>query len=537
MRRVCALAAIVVASGGTAHAYEFWLRAQTIGQAYELRDYRLVGPDLFLARRRFTQTLALRIFDVGDLAAHRRRAHLPERGLRVSWHSYLRVDHDFGEYTAGRLVLPGAVPAPRDALDVIPELGASVAKLDLLYAYAEFAGLADDRVTLQLGRVSADDGWGTTAFDGGQARVELPAPVAVTASAGLRVRASSLFGVAAYELDGTSGAGCREYVEGPTPGSGSWQLIDRNRAITGSKLASDYAFCPQRDVRQPTVGVAIATSRTRDFGAELGYRRTWSDTVGLIGRVDRLTYPDTGLYPNDFGQAPATGVDEERVFARVHARFVHAGVELAPFADARYSILHAALDRADVGVRVRRGDHVVEPIVAYFYPTFDGDSIFNAFSLEPTLDARVGYRYAPVRGWRANASGWLRRYAHEDTTTALAGGGDAGVERALGGGWRGRVDALYDDGYGGRRAGATAEGSWRGHDRELYLRARTIVLGVREDQRANRDFVTSSTVLSTTWRVADRAAVHGIVEVDYDRIHALQTRAIAVLDLAFEPEP
>ncbi len=113
----------------TAHAYEFWLRAQTIGQAYQLRDYRLLGPDLFLGRRRITQTLALRITDVGDLAAARRLARLPQHGLRISWQSYLRIDHDFGDYTAGSITLAG--PLRRDAIDVIPELAESVAGLDL----------------------------------------------------------------------------------------------------------------------------------------------------------------------------------------------------------------------------------------------------------------------------------------------------------------------------------------------------------------------------------------------------------------------
>ena len=94
VRRAVALAVLLAAS--PAHAYEFWLRAETIGQAYQLREYRLVGPDLFLGRRRVTQMLALRITDIGDLAHDRRVSHLPERGLRISWMSYIRIDHDFG---------------------------------------------------------------------------------------------------------------------------------------------------------------------------------------------------------------------------------------------------------------------------------------------------------------------------------------------------------------------------------------------------------------------------------------------------------
>src|SRR5688500_20199544 len=98
MLRGCVAALVLVASVAPAHGYEFWLRSQTIGQAYQLREYRLVGPDLFLGRRRYTQTLALRIWDIGDLARDRRVARLPAGGVHIAWHSFLRVDHDFGSY-------------------------------------------------------------------------------------------------------------------------------------------------------------------------------------------------------------------------------------------------------------------------------------------------------------------------------------------------------------------------------------------------------------------------------------------------------
>jgi hypothetical protein len=540
MLRACAVAVVLAAGAAPAHGYEFWLRARTIGQAYQLRDYRLIGPDLFLGRRRYTETLALRIWDVGDLAAARRQAHLPERGLRITWQSYLRIDHDFGDYTGGRMTLPLSVPVRRDALDVIPELGESVASLELLYGYVELAGLADDRLTLQLGRVLADDGWGTTGIDGGAARFEVPrAPLAVSASAGLRVRAGSPLGLPAYELDGTSGAACQEYVEGPTPGSGAWKLIDRSRAITNHRLASDYESCPQRDALQPTVGFSVATARVRGFGAELGYRRTWSRTAGLIGPVDRLDYPDLGLYPNDFGQAPASGVDEERLWARAHGELRTRGFTVAPYADVRYSLLHAAIDRADAGVRVQRGAHTLEPSIEYFYPTFDGDSIFNVFSLEPTTDLRLGYELAGVITIRA--SSWLRAYHHQAGTSSVAGGVDAGIDHAFGPRWRARVDALWDDGYGGRRLGASAQAAWH-PTAGFWLRGRAITLAVaRDDQgaaaHAHPRYVTSSTVFSTSWRLSDGIALHTILEADYDALHEGQYRAIGMFDFAFAPEP
>jgi hypothetical protein len=531
MLRGCIAAVVLAVSATPAHAYEFWLRAHTIGQAYQLRDYRLVGPDLFQGRRRYTQTLALRIWDVGDLAAARRRARLPERGLRISWQSYLRVDHDFGSYTAGRIRLTPALR--RDAIDVIPELADSVAGLDLMYGYLELAGIGDDRATVRIGRVLADEGWGAAGIDGGSVRVELPPPLAVTAAGGLRVRASSPLGVSAYELDGTSGAGCREYVEGATPGAGAWRLIDRDRAIRNTRLASDFEYCPQRERAQPTVGVTLATSRLRRFGAEVGYRRTWSSTVGIIGDVERFTFTDVGLYPDESGQAPGSGVNEERVHARVHGELSAAGLALRPFGNARFSLLHGVLDRADAGVRVERGRHAVEPAVEYFYPTFDGDSIWNAFSLEPTTDARLGYRYDG--GVRATANAWLRRYAGGEGAGSISGGLDASIERPLTPRWRVRADALWDDGYGGRRAGGSGEAAWQRRDRQLWVRGRMIVLGVAPDDRAR--YVDTSAVLSTTWRIADAVAIHAIAEADLDAHHDLHTRAIAVLDLAFMPEP
>jgi hypothetical protein len=353
------------------------------------------------------------------------------------------------------------------------------------------------------------------------------------------VRASSPLGVTSYELDGTSGAGCREYVAGPTPGTGSWQLIDRNRDVTNNRLSSDYEYCPQRDVAQPTVGFAVATSRIHGFGAELGYRRTWSDTVGLIGPAQGIDQAPAPLYPSEYGQAPATGVDEERIYARAHGNFDAGPLRVMPYLDTRFSLVHAVFDRADAGVRLRSGDHVLEPAVEYFFPTFDGDSIFNAFSLEPTTDVRLGYAYAPAaRTWRATADAWLRHYSHEDGLPTFAGGADAGVERAITAGLRARVDGLWDDGWGGRRVGGSGEIGWRNDLRTFWLRGRAIVLGVREDEGSlGRHYVTSSTVMSMTYRVADTVAVHAIAEADNDAIHELQTRVIGVLDLAFLPEP
>ncbi len=528
-RGACIGIAAIALAATPAHAYEFWLRADTIGQAYQLRDFQLVGPDLIFGRRLVTQTLALRITDIGDLSLHRRISHLPERGLRISWQSYIRVDHDFGNYSNGQIVLPG--PVVRDALDVIPELADDITGIELMYGYLTLEGLLDDQLTVNVGRVLVDDGWGTTAIDGAAAHYDLPVPIEVSASAGLRVRANSPLGVSAYELDGTSGAGCQAYVAGPTPGTGTWQLIDRNRTIENLPFSSDYAYCPQRDVDQPSIGVTLATHGTHGFSAEVGYRRTWSDSAAI--------------YPDEIGQTPSTGLDEERVFARAHGDFtLPNGMTIEPYGDLRYSILNAVFDRADAGVRLKSGGSTIEPAVEYFYPTFDGDSIFNAFSIQPTTDVRLGYTYDAKGPWRATADAWLRKYSNIDGTIPnYAGGGEAGIQRVLGVAWRGSIDALADGGYGGRRVGGTATAAWK-PTQLFWLRGRFIVLDVEEDATAGNPvggigaphYVTSSANVSSTYRVAEWAAVHVIGEADRDAIYGTQTRVIAVLDLAFKPE-
>ena len=120
-------------------------------------------------------------------------------------------------------------------------------------------------------------------------------------------------------------------------------------------------------------------------------------------------------------------------------------------------------------------------------------------------------------------------------------GFDAGIDHPFGPRWRVRVDALWDDGYGGRRVGGSAEVGWRAAP-TLWLRGRVITLAVARDDpgagtSAHPRYVTSSSVASATWRLADGVALHTIVETDDDAIHKLQYRAIGMFDFAFAPEP
>ncbi len=530
-----AVAAVVVtgASGG-AHAYEYELRARTIAQGYQLRAFRLGRADVWLSRRRFTQTLALEIWDVGDLTRRRRARGGRAAGPRIYISTYVRLEHDFGDWTMGTLTDP-RFAEPIDAIDGIPELASSSLALDLLYGYLAIDGLLDGALDLRVGRQIALDPLDSWALDGATARLRTPGPVAIELGAGLRVRDASPAGAAVFELDGTTGADCREYVEGATPGSGTWQIIDRSRVPGASTLGADLDFCPQRAQLMPTFGVAVETDRLRRVHARLSYRRSMSPTVGLIGAVDRLDQPDLGLYPDEVGQAPAWGTDEERVALTGEGRLRAGGLELRPWAGARFSLLHGVVDDAMLGVRIRRGGHALEPELSRHVPTFDGDSIWNVFAVEPSTDARLGWSYQQG-AWHGQATGWVRRYEPEDA--AWAGGATVAVERRAAR-TSVRLDALVDDGWGGRRTGGSLAIRWR-RARGALWRARAGVIDVHlgddPSSRADLDAVHGTLEVGGTWEVVDGVAVHGVAEATASRLVPGQLRLLGVVDLAFVPE-
>jgi hypothetical protein len=532
-----AAVAAVIAAGepATARAYEYEVLARTLAQGYQLRGFRAGGDDVWLSRRRFTQTLSLVVWDIGELAARRRAAgRRVSDGPRISMTSYLRLDHDFGDWTLGTLRDP-RFAEPIDALDAIPELASSTLALDLLYGYLAIDGLWDGAVDVRLGRQVALDPLDSWAMDGAVVRARAPGPVAFEVGAGLRVRDASPAGAAVFELDGTAGADCREYVEGAAPGEGTWQIIDRSRVPGDATLGADLDFCPQREVMMPTVGLAVETDGLRRVHARLAYRRSMSPTVGVIGEVDRLDTPDLGLYPDEVGQAPAWGVDEEHVSASAAGRLRGGGIEARPWAGARLSLLHGVVDDAMVGVELRRGAHAVTPEVSRHVPTFDGDSVWNVFAVEPSTDLRLGWRWGRG-GWRTHATTWARRY--EPDEAAWAGGVAAGVERrtarvAV------RADAVADDGWGGRRLGGSVTARWQ-RSRGSLWRARAGAVDVRlpddPTSRAALDATHATLELGGTWAVVDGVGLHVLAEGTASRLAPGQLRALVVVDLAFVPE-
>ncbi len=545
--RIAAVApALVVAMGvlaGSAEAYEFAINARTIGQARALDSLRILGPSQRLSRRRITQSLQLHLWDLtGRLDGRSLYGAKPRAGANLYFTSYVRVDQDFGSFSSGQLQLGGRT---QDALDVIPELQRNVLQLDVLYAYAGAEGLLGGRVDVYLGRLLEVQSLDWFSLDGLKIDTHLPSHIGVSVFGGLRVRENSPLGSDSFALDGTSSALCEEYVEGALPGSGAWRPIDGLPFRDNSPFLSDSEVCPQRNVSMPTVGASIFLDGVASLQGQLSYRRTQSRSVGLIGEPDRLDFEDVGLYPNEAGQTPSWGVNEEVLALSVRAPVdLSEKVQLVPYAAARYSLLHGLINEAHLGTKLTRNAHSLESEFFYSVPTFDGDSIFNVFSTEPYSDLRTTWEFSPKDSlWSGYLRGWGRRFHGEGSqlsaepaaSTEYAGGTQVGGQyqwqrdRIL------RVDGFHEDGYGGLRSGGYARLRWQWTQKTRFS-ARMSGIYVDDDRRSDLYGVNWGTQLGTSYQVHKGVNTSIRLEQNSNRLHTFQLAIFAFVDLAFEPE-
>lgn len=580
----------------TALAYEYSLRVATLGQSYQLRGFWPSSGNRFWSRARVTQAIDLTVRDLGGFAPARRLALHPgvyqyaDAGPQVSLHLQLRLDHDFGTWTFETLRPAGRA---RDALDLLPELSASALALQVLAGYVRYSGWWQGRGVLDVGRQGHSDGFEWFAIDGATLTAAPTRGLDLAVTAGWRVRAASPLGWAGWELDGTSGAGCMEYVEGATPGTGVWQLIVRDTMVRNRRLVSDLLLCPEREQAQPTLATTAAFARG-PFTASVGYRRTMSPTVGLIGAVDRYPARDEGLFPNEAGQAPGWAVNQEVVWWHANAQARPAGTLVRGFVDGRANLVARRLDRGLVGVVAQRRRQQWEASADYTLPVFDADSLFAIFAVDPALHWRVAHVFtaAPTTrlpgsnlgglralGWSGRMGGvqttqpltlrselWLRQFVQFtglDATTVTAAdasasataagrngsaasyGGSLAVTRGMTPRLAVRASLLGDGGYGGRRFAATTDVMYAaGNDLNLLARSVTLVQG-RDALVAGPtgvagplqpSAVTQSLVANAMWRPSDFVGLASQVEWYGGGATGNEVRGFLQLSLGFVPE-
>jgi hypothetical protein len=346
-----------------AHAYEAAVSATVDAQIYQVTSP--YGAPV-VGRRRFTETLGLRVVDIQG-------PHDP-RGPDLSAVMRLRLDADLGQDDAER------DPSRGDRF--VP--GLAQAPLDLMMAYVEGRNYFGGPVGFRLGRQYVVDALGWWSFDGGLVRVTTPAYVAFEAFGGFEQRGGlSMLSTSRFEGDGVF-RGDRRGMDG--------NLFPAY--LSESKLAPAYGF-------------AVASSGLRFLDTRLTYRKVVNRDTVLIS-----PFPDAN---GNFSRTSGDRVSSERVGLAGTATANDLGTlqgnvvydaYTQKLTDYGLSADFRGIDSIDLGVDG-----------GYFLPTFDGDSIFNWFSHFGTTTLTARARWDASRRISFGGSGGVRRFSTEGANT------------------------------------------------------------------------------------------------------------------------
>lgn len=423
------------------------------GYSVPLRDGRRIR------RRRIVEELRLSLWNVlpgsGDPYYD---------GPRVSGELTLRLDTDLAIGSAEDASLPGLEPLDAQAL---------VAKIDAV-------GLLKDTLDVSAGRQIRVDSLGFFAFDGALMRLRPPVPVEITAYLGYEVRASSLWGFDALELDGTDSSGRRGVDDG-----GPGQALAGRRGMMGAELSAgrigDWEI--------------FAAARTIGLG-----RRLADSRVGGGG---------------SWGGAPV----------RLYGAAVYSTL-LGTLTEADVTASWTVASKVTLGAEYHR-----------FRPVFEGDSIFNVFDVTPRNDVGARIDLVITENLRTAAWGYVRvndALAAEDGASWHA---DVGVGGGWGSTWRSGSEMMtlrlsVDRQWGEMRTGGEW-GVWRDFLSRERLRVGLRVSAWHIDDEFSELFSGNFAgyVASVRYRLDHRVEVIGELEHYAGGGHDSRVYAMAVLNV------
>lgn len=471
--------AVVAFRAPSARAYD-----AAVDATFDAQLYQVTSPfgDPVVRRRRFTETLSLRVADLQG-------AHEPG-GPSLGAVARLRLDTDLGQDPRERDVnapdrfVPGLADMP----------------LDVMMAYVEGRNYAKGHVGFRLGRQYVVDALGWWSFDGGLVRLTTPAYLSVEAYGGSEQRGGlPMVSTSRFEADGVM----RGSRHGMTPEL--WPAY-----LSESKLAPAYGF-------------AIASAGLDWLDTRLTYRK-------VVNRDAVLVSPFANAN-GDFATTSGDRTSSERVGWAAVATAAGLGSARGAFVydayAARPTEWAASLDvtaapALDVGVDAE-----------YFLPTFDGDSIFNWFSHLGTTTLEGRARWNATRRIAVSGTGGIRTFAAEGAGTLVD------VLAAIDGTYRSPSEALSlramdEHGDRGRRRGGDAA-LRRFFDRGLY-EASVIasVYGWADALRPTQSTTSFTYVVGGGYRPFPRTRVgveweHSMNDIAGQRFRALATLSVTVL--------
>lgn len=471
LRTAWTLGVAVLLTGRTASAVTAEVRAETVGQAYQLR-----GPygAPVLSFRRLTQTLSLGVHDRSD----------NPRGYLLTVRARLRIDADFGA---------ACDPATDRCLDEVNRArGAEFSPLfvrravDLPWAYLDLERLGGGRVDVRAGRQLVVDPLGFLLFDGARVRLRLGDRLHFDAYGGLETRAGFPLSNGRYTRDGLAFA---------------------------DRTGWDTTLAPQV-LPRALAWLAGGGVDLHELGP-LNARLAWRTVRGEAGVVEEKL-----------------GASVDLQLSR-RARLVTEAVYSVPQAQLAWASLafELAAGRRLLGVEVARSRPVFDltSIWASFWvdPTDDvrahgewplGEhatlvlgALLRRYALDAATTAALANRGAADRAqWAAGASAGLSYRRSR---------GDGGA----------RVTAEHGD--IASRAGGDVTGRWWIRPGRVRVDVGASVWWTRDALRPERDLASVGVVAGALVRLGAVADVHVTLEDDINRVVGHRLRAMGVLAL------
>ena len=348
-----------------ANAYQTEVDATLDAQFYSLQSP--YGSPL-VQRRRYTQTLALSLYDL--------QTDRVPLGPSLTFRSRLRLDSDFGQRPEER---------NPDSTSYVP--GLAEAPLDIMYAYLEGQRYLGGYLGFRLGRQYVVDTLGFWSFDGADVLVTTPAYVALEAYAGFEQRGGlPMLGSSRFEADGVSRGDRSGLNFGQSPSF-----------LQESKLA-------------PAFGFALESAGVHFIHSRFTYRK-------VINRDALLVSP---FLDNGGGLTFATGdrTSSERLGYSLRADKSDLGAAMGSFV---YDLYNQRLSQYNAALDWYASDRVVFGAnLEYFLPTFDADSIFNWFAHSGTTSLTGRADVAFSRHVEVAASGGVKMFATEGSVASYA---------------------------------------------------------------------------------------------------------------------
>ena len=348
-----------------ARAYQTEIDATLDAQFYSLQSP--YGSPL-VQRRRYTQTLALNLYDI--------QTDRRPFGPTLSFKSRLRLDSDFGQRPEERnpdsaSYVPGLVEAP----------------VDVMYAFLDGQRYLDGYLGFRLGRQYVVDSLGFWSFDGAEVLITTPAYLAFEAYVGFEQRGGlPMLSGSRFEAGGVSRGDRSGLSFGQSPSF-----------LQESKLAPAYGF-------------AIESSGVQFLHSRFSYRK-------VINRDAVLVSP---FLDNGGGLTYALGdrTSSERLGYSLRADKADLGAVLGSIV---YDLYNRRVSQYNVGLDWFASDRaVIGASVDYFLPTFDGDSIFNWFAHRATTSGTLRADLAFSRQFELAASGGVRMFTTEGDPATYA---------------------------------------------------------------------------------------------------------------------